>query len=361
MAAQRLTSATNRFRLDRLRTAKKTIAQYNHVVKNTQVAAIAAYASRMSWLQSKEAHQNSALQSRIEEDMYNHQNMLGRLQFARAGEKKWEKRAIARTVDTAQAKAHEENVIAAAARVRTAAAKSVSAGKHNKYAGKAKTAVNAQAAAAGLKAASAPSLVAGAAKQRAATRAKARAKAQKTAKASVAKTKAGRAASKKATVVKGKGRTASAGAGFVKYETYNKWIGDPDTPVCVPVAIANHLLYTAGVRMNDAYLGRFIFQCGYNPSIKRALAVLKSMTANGPSSWPSTRSDEYQYALVDYEPVPARYASGTGLVIGYKTVHGRHAALSLGNGTVVSWGQEISSDAEIEEAWMLDWVSSGRM
>jgi hypothetical protein len=361
ISAQALTRATTAFRKYRMRAYVKTLSQYNHVAKATQTAAIAAYATRMSWIQARDGHQNAALQSRIEEDMYKHQNALGRLQYAQAGEKRYLARALARTVDTPDARAHEENVIAAAERARSKAAKSVTAKKYRKS----KKPRNKAANAAGMRAADAPSLVAAAGKQRAATRAKARATAQKTAKATVAKNKAARSASKKATVVSAKKRGAPAGAGFTKRDVYTPWIGDPDSPLCVPVAIANHLLYTTGVRMDDVSLGRFMFNCPYNPTIEQALEILKGMRQRGPVPWAlqfySPVGSEYRFSLLVYERVPARYAHSTGLVVGYQSEYGPHAALSLGNGTVVSWGQEIPNDAKIEEAWMLDWVASGRL
>lgn len=379
MSAQALTSASNRFRKYRLKAAIATQASYARLNRSVQAAAVAAYATRRSYIQSVDGHQNAALRSRIEIDMYNHQNALGRLQYAQGGEKKYVARAVARTVDDAQARAHEETVIAAAARIRKAALKSVSAKKKPVYKKSKNSKVNAIANAAGMKAAAAVkgsgqggSAKAGSAKAGSAKAPTAKAKAATQKASATAKASAHATASKsaKAAVAKPKGRTAAAGKpgykndGFLKYDTYNTWLGKPDTPICVPVAIANHMLYTTGLRMTEAFLGRFAFHCGHNPTIEQALQALKSLTRNNVDSfmfWYSPVKDAAKYELCEYAKVPARYAHSQGLVVGYESEYGPHAALSLGNGTVVSWGQEIPNDADIEEAWMIDWAASGRL
>lgn len=358
MSAQALTSASNRFRKYRLKAAIATQASYARLNKSVQAAAVAAYATKRSYIQSVDGHQNAALRSRIETDMYNHQNALGRLQYAQGGEKKYAARAVARTVDDAQARAHEETVIAAAARIRKAALKSVSAKKKPVYKKSKNSKVNAVANAAGMKAAAA---VAGSAKAGSAKAKTASQKASATAKATAHATAS---KSAKAAVKKPKGRTAAAGDGFLMYDTRNLWLGKPDTPICVPVAIANHMLYTTGLRMTDAFLGRFAYHCGHNPTIEQALKVLKSLTRSNVDSfmfWYAPVKDAAKYELCEYAKVPARYAHSQGLVVGYESEYGPHAALSLGDGTVVSWGQEIPNDAEIEEAWMIDWAASGRL
>jgi hypothetical protein len=355
LSAQILKLATARYRKYRLNAALTTIGKYRVAQRSAQAAAIAAYATHQSAVQAHDGHQNAALQARINADNYRHQTLLGRKQFAQAGEKKYMSKAIARTVDTVQAKAHEESVIAAAARVRAAAAKSVTATK--KVYPKSKKPLNAAANAAGLKAAMAPSLVAGAAKQKKATAAKAHAAASKTAKATAKSSAQATAAAKSASknAVTAKGRTAGNPDLHIPFSILPQgWLGDPAVPTCVPVAIANHLLFMAGTRMDDEYLARFVFACGYNPSISHALKVLKELTrARGGLGY----DDKAKYELCEYAEVPGKYAHSQGLVVGYESSYGPHAALSLGNGTVVSWGQEIPEDAPIEEAWMIDWAA----
>jgi hypothetical protein len=262
--------------------------------------------------------------------MYNHQNTLGRLQYAQAGEKKYMSKAVARTVDTVQAKAHEESEIAAAAKVAKKATKSVTATKKP---------LNTAANAAGLKAAASVKggvLPAG-------SRSVASQKASATASASA-----------KATIKAEKGRTAGNPDLHIPFNVLPQgWLGDPEIPTCVPVAIANHLLLLTGLRLPEDFLAGFCLAVGYNPSIGHALKVFKGFTHAGHLGY----EDRFKYELCDYASVPVKYAHSQGLVVGYESSYGPHAALSLGNGTVVSWGQEIPEDAPIEEAWMIDWAA----
>lgn len=363
-----LKAGAARFRKYRLQAAVATNASYNKIYKAAQVAAIAAYATHRSFVQSGQAHQNAALQARIGADSYKHANILGRLQYAQAGEKKYAARAVARTVDTAQSMSYEEKVFAAAAKARKNAARSVSAAKKGKKPGAASKAIAAAANKAGLKAAAG---VTGAANTKTASQkasSSAKATASKTAKAtahataakSAKATAATSAQSAKAPTKTAKGRTAAAGEGFLKRESFTPWLGKPETPNCVAVAIANHLLYYTGIRMDDVFLSLFTEAC-YQPgpcipSIRDCLETLKAMAK--PSGGLGITEKKWLYELCDFEPVPARYSHSTGLVIGYESAYGPHAAISLQDGAVVSWGQEIPNDAAIEEAWMLDWAAA---
>src|ERR1700684_1347343 len=94
-----LTAAATRFRKYRLQSAYATIAKANIATANARTAAIAAFAARMSWRQSQLAHQNSALRSRIETDMYHHAQIAGRMQYIQGGQNAYAAKAIARTVD----------------------------------------------------------------------------------------------------------------------------------------------------------------------------------------------------------------------------------------------------------------------
>jgi hypothetical protein len=322
-----LQSAASGFRKYRLAAAYATVKQYQAARRTAQAAAIAAYAARQSWRQSVAAHQNSALRNRIELDMYNHANLSGRLQYAQAGEKAYAHQAVMRTVDNKQALSYEARQFKAISRTAKKAKKSVSPGT---ALSKAQSATIARAGAqAGLKAArsakSAPAAKTAKTPRQATVKAPAATAAGKSAKAPV-----------KAAVT-AKGRTARS-----------PWAGDETTPNCIVTAVANHLIYSRGVIASTRAIEELEEACGPEPPIEE---VLWQAWVTG---WPRDRS----VRLHTYRPVewtPAHEITGGGLIIGYETEHGPHAALSLASGDVVSWGGKMKRKALVEEAWFLQW------
>jgi hypothetical protein len=301
-----LTAAAQRFRKYRLQAANATIAKAAGTYKSAQAASVAYQATRRSWVQARLGHQQTNLVNRIYNDMDTHANILGRFQFIQSGEKAYVNKAVMRTVDTAQATSYEQVLFKAASR---AATKAVTSAKS--YKGSISNQQKAQ--------------IAGAA------------------------TKAGLAAASKIKTPKAAvGRTASLPSSIKPPWNYDKWIGLEYTPACVPVAIANHLLFRTGVEMDGAFLMRFIEKCGEAPTIEHGLRTLKEI---------SRGVQDNKYIICLYERVPVRFAKSTGLVVGFESSYGPHAALSLGYGRVISWGAEIPDDAEMEEAWMIDWLT----
>jgi hypothetical protein len=175
-----------------------------------QTSAIAAYAARRTYIQSRLGHQNAALQARVELAMYRHANLTGRLQYIQGGEKAYAHRAVMRTVTQAQAVTAERAILSKAYRVASKAGRSTTTSRKTTPLSRA---ITAQAQAAGLKAA-------------------------------------------KAAV----GRTAPP-----------PWAGNETTPNCVVMAIANHLIACRGLRADEASIRELEEMCGPEPTIEEAL------------------------------------------------------------------------------------------
>lgn len=363
-----LAASSRAYRKYRLNAAYATIKKYQAARGAAQAAAVAAYATRQSWRQSRLAHQNSALQARIELDMFNHATLAGRLQYAQGGERGYMNAAVLRTVDSKQATAYETKVFAQIAKTAKKASKSTLP-KTKITANSA--VVKAAAAAAGLAAAE---QVPGKGPTGSSS---ASAKAKATAKNTVAKTRAARkaghkaaSASKKAPVKAAKSRTApltpgndpamyaSAMYGFCPPAPPRKpavvtgmWAGDEVTPNCIVTAVANHLRHVRNFTATEAEIQALAEECGGEPTIE---GVLWSIFQSG---WP------WRCHLFDYNEVdPAEAEGKAGLVIGYEVTRddgskGDHAALAFAKGSVVSWGQVTDREALVEEAWDLIWVS----
>jgi hypothetical protein len=361
-----LASGAARFRRYRLNAAYASMKRYAVARGNAQAAAVAANAARMTWAQSRLAHQNSALQARIELDMYTHANLAGRLQYAAAGEKAYANDAVMRTLDNAQAVAHEAAVFRQIEK--TASKASKSALPKRKY--KASAAVTAAARKAGLAAATTPALARSARVARAKRKAASHAKASATAKASARKS----ARSRKAPVKAAKSRTAPlhpltlgndpaayavmqaavyGASPLKKTETRREWVGDEVTPNCVITAVANHLLYSKGVTATERAMNELYESCKPEPIIEEVLWTAWVI------GWPCDGCVRLRtYKLVAWETALETLG---GPIVGFEvqTEEGPrdHAALSLAGGNVVSWGSVTKREAPVEEAWELWWES----
>jgi hypothetical protein len=310
-------AASNRYRAYRLGSAHASMKVAAASRRAAQAGAVAANATRMSYVQSRLGHQNAALQSRIENDMYTHANTAGRLQYVQAGEAAYAHRAIMRTVDEAQANAHEKHVFETINKTAKKAAKSTLNTRKKTTLSNAQSAAVAKAgSAAGLKAAS-----------------KVKAPAQ----------------------AKAKTRTAPRPAGYLQARRPGEWIGDPAEPHCVAFAVANHLLYSrgsTGVSLTPAHVGALAERVGPEPTIEE---TLWQAWLTGWPNVPQERPVGGRVRLAGYRQVP--YTSLVPLVVGYETEWGDHAALSLPSGDVVSWGAIEKLESPVEEAWELTWES----
>lgn len=279
----------------------RKIAAAQHSVART--AAIAAFAARQSYRQSRLAHQNAALQQRVFADYERHVQAASRAQYAYKGEKAYAHAAVMRTMTTVQATSYETAVWARAVKVARAASNSTVR----------------QPASAALKA----------------DLANIRANAQAAALAAARATPKGRTAPRPARLHP---------LGFMH------GFGDPGGYDCLPAAVANHLLLDLGVRLDARQYSALVHVCGETGEVEEALFSLSRYTP-----W-----DLSAPLLTGYAPVP--WNPARVLLVGYDSQEGRHAAVSAGNGNVVSWGEvlplaeTLADGAVVEEAWDLLWV-----
>lgn len=341
-----LSRATNRFRKYRLQAANATLAKAAVATHNAQAAAIAAYATKQSWRQAKLANQNSALNARIEQDMFKHAQIAGVMQFIQGGQKAYAHRAVMRTVDTTQARSYEKAVFAAAARTAKRAKKTVS-GKGKKLPNIKRPITPAQRKAIAVAAAAAGIAARGPGQPRAKIRAarkaarKAKGKAKVKAGRSVAKTQAAgkgqqkkAAQSVKAPVKKAKGRTAPY-QGFIASYLFdgpsNEWgVGLNDFEgTCIMAAVANALWHQTGWRLPDEDIAYWTGRAGKHPTIGGVLNMLWAL-----QPWP-------QVELLQPIPLVASYEVFCDRILGL----GDHAAYAFG-AQMVSYGRLVP----VEEA-----------
>jgi hypothetical protein len=296
-------AASNRFRAYRLASAYASMKTAAASRGAAQAAAIAAHAARMSWVQSRLGHQNASLQARIENQMYTHANIAGRLQYVQAGERAYAHLAVMRTVDVTQANSHESGVFAAINKTAKKASRStLNTGK--------KTQISRAQSAAIAKAGNTAGLAAAA-----------------------------------------KVRTAARRGSFIGVRRPGQWLGNEEEPLCVAFAIANHLLYSKSERdlkLTPDDVAELAEAAGPEPTIEEALWQAH-LTA-----WPRDRNVRLAHYTQAVDPFAFTHLP---LVIGYPTMFGDHCALSLPSGQVVSWGSIMKLKYPVEEAWELTWES----
>jgi hypothetical protein len=279
--------------------------------------------------------------------MYKHANLLGRAQFARAGEAAYAHKAVMRTVDEAQAMSHTIALFRQLSRTARKAGKTKRTGPKTARS----KAINKAANAAGLAAAKGVKPGTGAPRGRPKG---SKAKAPKPKAAKQAKPVRGKGASAKAPVAKAKARTAPAAWGVMMGAPAPKgpieWVGDETSPYCVIFAVANHVQKNRSITITPKLLNELIDACPAEPCIEQVLYTCWNL------GWP------YKAHLADYTEVILRdkafaLSDEQNVVIGYHTEAGDHAALLLKDSRIVSWGAEQDIDPEtlIEEAWELRW------
>lgn len=124
-----------------------------------------------------------------------------------------------------------------------------------------------------------------------------------------------------------------------------QWItagNDEGEENCVSVAIANHLLYHTGYRAGDAQVDYLHVLCRNQVDI--ALHRLDYYEAWSPVS------------LSEYGPVKPEDAE-PGMIVGFATEQGDHCGVLLPGNMVISWGEIVPLESEIEEAWYVAWMT----
>lgn len=271
----------------------KSAAAANSMAKT---AAVAANAVRMSYNQSKLAHQNAALQARVYADFERHMTLLGRAQYVAKGEAVYATDAVMRTLTTKAAVSIETATYNAAVKTATTA-----------LSGTSTSSAATSAASAGAKAA---------------------------ALAAATKTPVGRTAP----------RPPERGA--LCNPSHAGWFGDPNGNDCVAAAIASSA-WLSGVSVSFLQYQELARALGVAPSIEAALVTCKDrLAADG----------GLRAKLLAFDTVTL---AERGCVIGFRTPLGPHAALYLGDGIIASWGEELLIDevmvGDVEEAWELTW------
>lgn len=297
-----ISNAATRFRGGRLQSYHKTVAKYDAKRRMANRAAVAAYATRQSYRQSQLAHQNANLKSRVHADMQRHVTILGRLQYAQAGEKAYVRKALQNTVTQGQAVSFEKKRFAQAAKI----AKKVT----GKPKGKAKNPFTA--------------------KQKAAVKAAGTAAAAKVPKSYVKRTAANPVLTRR------------------RIPASRHWHGNPRKPNCVPTALLNAMQYQGGYRPRGirgwVLTRRLDRACKGGVTIERGLEILSILLRDG----------DHRVQLAAFLQVPP-FCKLSGHVIGYQSAYGPHAALSITGRRVISWGRELDFEGVPEEAWHLTW------
>lgn len=314
-----LHNAANTLRASRLQAAVRLQKTTANAHAAARTAAIASYAASQTYRQSILAHQNIALKTRIYADFERHVLLAGRLQYIYQGEKVYTHNAVMRTLTSQQALNIEEQRFARASKTAKAAARSVAPGK-------AATGKSAQALA----------------DKAAVNTIKAQAKA-----AGMAAALAVPPAPRKKTAAK-KSRTAPRPQTLAPLKFLHGF-GSPDGEDCVAAAIANCLLCDKGVRLSPAQYLALTETVPDGSSIEDALfqVMTRPPWEDGPN-------------LIGYCQVP--FCASRVLLVGYEAEEGPHAAASVGNGFVLTWGEVLQLEstqapgAQIEECWNLAWV-----
>jgi hypothetical protein len=274
------------------------------------------------------------MRARINADLSTATSRATKLQSTAAYDKTAAATAISKTVTSGAATSHEQAVEKANAKLKA----------KTKTKSKKSSASTAAAKKAGLSAAS---------KIKASQSATTSGKVHQAAKsATYSKSSATRASTstKKSAVSKKTPVARGAAKGIHNLDTLttndDMWFGAEHTSDCVPVSIANHMLFVDGYRATNEQVAELAERCGHAPTIKRGLQVAASMARRG--AWPAVP----KFAPCRGLPLP-------GCIVGYEamTDSGRrpHAALLTDDGCVVSWGGEYALDTAIEEAWIIRW------
>lgn len=122
----------------------------------------------------------------------------------------------------------------------------------------------------------------------------------------------------------------------------SEWItagNDRDVENCVAVAIANHLLLHSGHRVSNHDLAYLM----YRDSVQKALT---SLDYNSP--WQGVGLSEYgMKAPEDAQP---------GDIVGFETGQGSHCAVLMPGNMVISWGEIVPLESEVDEVWEVAWT-----
>lgn len=141
-------------------------------------------------------------------------------------------------------------------------------------------------------------------------------------------------------------KTRKAAGGMEVFEGEHTWLAygnDEDVENCVAVAIANHLLLYTGHKVTNNEVTLLAARCGVD-TIPGALDKLDQYNLWG-----------YKADLSEYGMIDPRKAE-PGMVVGFKTKQGDHCGVLMPGHMVVSWGEVIPLEWEIDECWEIVWT-----
>lgn len=278
--------------------------------KQASTASIALFATKMSLRQSHLAHQNAALEQRVYADYERHLQSFARKQYAAKGEKAFAHTAVMRTLTQAQAQTIEEakfaHAVKAAKKASRMAAKSSMRSQAKSFSAAIKTEVrsadaviNANAKAAGLKAA----------------------------RAIPAPRKARRPAQVQRCTYRG------------------TWFGTPGGEDCAAAAVGNSIIrqLPASTALRAALYETLRELIPDGATVAQGLDAVMS-------TWPELGGYDGTWAPADLRP---------GMIVCFPTEEGDHAAVLLEGGMIASWGEvlplEDVATGGVEEAYEVFW------
>lgn len=165
------------------------------------------------------------------------------------------------------------------------------------------------------------------------------------------------AVTRKASARKGKGAAKPVKRGAISPDVTDNLPGWTPTwnmgcndvyPTCAAAAVANHLLASTGLMMNEDDILSLHKMAGGDTGADIA-SVLECIQSHRSCFGQASRAYLATFTRTDEDCIVA------GLVVGISLPHGGHAVLSHPRG-MVSWGRVLPFAGIPEEAWALDWV-----
>lgn len=344
---QRIRKNAAAYRQRRLATAKRVTAKQNAAYKSAAASRAVEYATEQTWKQTVSGHQSAALRSAASRRVFNATRIASSRKFTALGIAKHAHQNRMQTVTGQQAVDMERKLTAKATKkAKATAAKKVAARKRLIRQGKLPKsgkipngeAINAKGKLVKTKKLSKKQLAARK------TRSKKSGYSPQAVQAGLKAAKSvqrAEAQSKKKKAVKAKPRKASVLTPCVNSD----WVtagNDLGTENCVAVAIANHLLAWHGLRLSDRQVRMIHDSPG--DTIEDALNWLR---------------DEDPFPYVHLGNAIALIRPVVGSLIGFETDDGRDHAGVLLDGEVITWGEILPLESEVEESWYLRWEIHG--
>lgn len=148
----------------------------------------------------------------------------------------------------------------------------------------------------------------------------------------------------KPVAAKPKSKTRKAAGGRHETLADTQWIvagNDKGVENCVAVAVANHLLLHTGCRVDKKEITCLL----YRDSVAKALYLVDYQ-----NPWKGVGLSEY--GMVSPEEAQP------GDIVGFETSQGSHCGVLMPGNMVISWGEIVPLESEVDEAWQVTWTTS---